>query len=345
MPLTIGPIILDLLGPEMNQEEQEILQHPLVGGVILFARNFIDPVQMTELCSQIRKSRKTPLLITVDQEGGRVQRLQKGFTRLPAMGTLGKAYDRFPEQALQLAEACGWLMAAELLTVGIDLSFAPVLDLNKTNNSAIGDRAFHQDAMKAALLAKAVMQGMKNAGMAATGKHFPGHGSVQVDSHQATPTDLRNFEEISTYDLIPFLELIRSDIHAIMPAHIVFPEVDTQPAGFSRRWLHEILRQQLHFAGVIISDDLNMKGANVAGNYSDRAQAALEAGCDIILICNNRAGAMQMLDRLPHRYFLAETQFNMLRGHFTQGHHSLRMSRQWQYYHNFFLEQESLWIT
>lgn len=309
----IGPIMLDLIGTELSSEERNVLQHPLVGGVILFTRNYQSPEQITALCQAIRQARSWPILIAVDHEGGRVQRFREGFTLLPSMGSLGQLYEKSPLEALKLAESCGKTLAAELMAVGIDLSFAPVLDLNRGICPAIGDRAFAEQPAVVVKLAKALMHGMHTVGMAATGKHFPGHGAVNVDSHLGMPTDTRGFAEIQQADLIPFVELIQAGIDAIMPAHILFPAIDNQPVGFSRHWLHDILRQQLQFSGAIFSDDLNMAGAAIAGDYADRAAAALEAGCDLALICNNRSGAIQILDRLPQHYFLEPRKFQLLK--------------------------------
>jgi beta-N-acetylhexosaminidase len=302
MPQAKGPVIIDLIGLELMPEERELLQHPSVGGVILFARNYASTTQITQLCQAIRQSSPSPLLIAVDQEGGRVQRFKEGFVRLPSMGEVGQLYQASPAAGLELAYDCGWIMAAELLAVGVDISFAPVLDLDKQFNTVIGDRSFSANPTTVIRLAEAVIKGMHDAGMAATGKHFPGHGSVKVDSHLALPIDTRSFADIAREDMQPFSALIASGIDALMPAHILFSAVDDQPVGFSRYWLQDILRKQLRFSGVIFSDDLNMAGAAVAGNYSDRAIAALEAGCDSVLICNNRSGAIEIVDYLPEKY-------------------------------------------
>jgi beta-N-acetylhexosaminidase len=320
MPRVVGPVIVDVIGAELSAEEREILQHPLVGGVILFTRNYENVQQMTQLCQSIRAVRSEPLLIAVDQEGGRVQRFREGFTRLPAMGEFGELYETNSNQALQQAEELGCLMATELLTVGIDISFAPVLDLNKELNQVVGDRAFHREHSIVTKLAKEVMRGMHKAGMAATGKHFPGHGSVSVDSHLAMPIDERSFEKIAAEDLQPFKALIQANIDALMPAHILFPAVDDKPVGFSRQWLDGILRKKLKFSGVIFSDDLNMEGAGFAGDYIERARTALEAGCDLVLICNNRQGAISILDGLSHRYVNTTTleKIKKLQGKFSQ---------------------------
>lgn len=335
----MGPVILDLIGTELSQEERELLQHPSVGGVILFARNYVTTTELIQLCHAIRQSRSTPLLIAVDQEGGRVQRFRDRFTRIPSMGQIGKMYDHSPLVALKTAETCGWIMASELLATGIDLSFAPVLDLNKELNLVIGDRAFHSKPSNVIALAKSVMYGMHAAGMAATGKHFPGHGSVTVDSHLELPVDMRNINEMATEDLQPFIELIWAGLNAIMPAHIIFPKIDNNPVGFSPYWLQKILRKQYHFSGMIFSDDLNMSGAAISGDYSDRASAALEAGCDMILICNNRTAAVNILDRLPQKYFLDNNKFKIMQGKFSVSFESLLMSKEWQEKHTFIMRQ------
>lgn len=338
-----GPVIIDLMGPELSAEEREILQHPLVGGVILFDRHYIDPKQITHLCQQIRKSRRDPLLITVDQEGGRVQRFQKGFTRLPPMETLGVLYDENATLALQRAEQCGWLMASELLAVGVDLSFAPVLDLNKGLTAVTrGGRAFHEKPHIVAKLAKALIRGMHKAGMASTGKHFPGHGTVTLDSHLAMPTDERDFKTIAADDLIPFAELVQTDLDAVMPAHILFSAVDDKPVGFSEHWLKKVLRQELQFQGIVFSDDLNMEGAGVAGDYEERASSALNAGCDLVLICNNRVGAIRILDRLPPHYFVIATRMKALQGKFSLTLDELKVSQEWKRCHELFTTKQEI---
>jgi beta-N-acetylhexosaminidase len=341
MTQTVGPVILDVLGPELNAEDKEILQHPAVGGVILFTRNYENPQQIAQLCTQIRKTRATPLLITVDQEGGRVQRFKEGFTRLPPMGAIGNLYASSPQAALTLAENCGWIMAAELLAVGVDLSFAPVLDLNKELNTVVGDRSFHKQFQIVVSLAKALISGMKRAGMAATGKHFPGHGSVTLDSHYAMPIDSRDFEVIAQDDLKPFAEL-NPHLQAMMPAHILFEKIDAHPVGFSAFWLKSILRKQLQFSGIIFSDDLNMKGADFAGDYAQRAKTALEAGCDMILICNNRAGAIQIIDHFDAHYCLDAARLQPLRGQFSQNLSQLKLSTDWKESNEFLSQHRKL---
>lgn len=296
--MSLGPIMLDLRGQVLERDEQEILKHPLVGGVILFSRNYDNPAQVAELCALIHAVRNPPLLVAVDHEGGRVQRFHEGFTALPPCRCYGEEYDIDQGKGMHLSEEGGWLMAAELLSVGVDFSFAPVLDLDKGISRVIGDRAFHGNEDVATILAQRFMRGMKAAGMAAVGKHYPGHGSVEEDSHYEISVDKRRYEDIVMSDLLPFERLINSGLAAIMPAHVIYPEVDDKPAGFSITWLQDILRKQLRFQGVIFSDDIGMAAAGVAGDYSDRAGAALQAGCDMVLACNNQDAAIEVLERL-----------------------------------------------
>jgi beta-N-acetylhexosaminidase len=332
MSTATGPVIIDLVGPSVTVEEVELLNHPLVGGVILFARNYESPGQLTNLCQQIRAGAARPILIAVDQEGGRVQRFKEGFTLIPSMGEIGELYLQDKLQAQQLAYDCGWLIAAELTSVGVDLSFAPVLDLNKNNHSnVIGMRAFSGDIAIVAELGRFFCQAFHDVGMAATGKHFPGHGHVRADSHLELPIDTRSYDEIAQIDMQPFKQLIAHQIDAIMPAHIVFNAVDDLPVGFSAKWLKNILRGELNFNGIIFSDDLNMAGANSAGSYLDRANQALAAGCDMVLICNNRLGAIQILEGLPASAAIPVTKIHRL---LSKNHNlslaQLRASKAWQ---------------
>lgn len=288
-----GPLMVDVGGLSLTAEDKEVLAHPDVGSVILFSRNVDTPEQIRALTDAMRAVRPE-LWIAVDQEGGRVQRFREGFTRLPAMRQFGHQYDVDPQAALAAAQACGELMAREVKAVGVDFSFAPVLDLDVGVSGVIGDRAFHTDPQAATALVRAFMQGMKAAGMMTIGKHFPGHGSVAADSHFALPVDDRSWAEIDAYDLQPFRALA-TELDGIMPAHVVYPQVDPLPAGFSSFWLKTVLREQLGFQGLIFSDDLCMEGAAGVGNMRERRDLALEAGCDVVLICNNRDAVLSVL--------------------------------------------------
>jgi beta-N-acetylhexosaminidase len=279
-----GSLMVDVAGTWLTAEDRQFLRHPEVGGLIIFARNIEHPRQVRELSAAIRAVRPD-LLLAVDQEGGRVQRLRQGFVRLPAMRAIADNPD-----AEQLAEHCGWLMATEVLAVGLDLSFAPVLDLDYQRSAVVGSRAFEGNPERAALLAGAFIRGMNAAGMAATGKHFPGHGWAEADSHVAIPVDERSLADIRANDLVPFARL-SNQLAAVMPAHVIYSQVDASPAGFSRRWLQDILRGELGFDGVIFSDDLSMAGAHVVGDSANRIEAAFSAGCDMGLVCNDRASA------------------------------------------------------
>jgi beta-N-acetylhexosaminidase len=297
MDKNMRPIILDVDGHCLAPEEKEYLSHPLVAGVILFTRNFDNVVQLKELVEQIRFHAKHPIIIAVDHEGGRVQRFREGFTKLPACGAL-LANSHSISQAADLAHASAFVMASELIDCDIDLSFAPVLDINGISD-VIRDRAFGEDASTVSLLASAYIDGMKLAGMSSTGKHFPGHGSVKADSHIALPVDNRLKDEIFTNDMKPFVDLINMNkLDAIMPSHVVYSQCDELPCGFSEFWLQKILKQKLGFTGAIISDDISMHGASFIGDHLSRTKAAISAGCDLILACNDSVAAMSILDGL-----------------------------------------------
>jgi beta-N-acetylhexosaminidase len=299
--MTLGPVMLDVAGLRVTPEEKEILRHPSLGGVILFARNFESPKQLVALTAEIRALRRPELLIAVDHEGGRVQRFQEGFTRIPAMQSFGERWESDAAGARALAEAAGYVIAVELRSHGVDFSFAPVLDVDFGSSSVIGDRAFSDDPAAIAELAGAFIAGLAVGGAASVGKHFPGHGYVKADSHLEVPVDERSLEDIDAADLQPYRRLIALGLAGVMPAHVIYPAVDRRPAGFSPVWLKEILRVRLGFDGMIFSDDLSMEGASVAGGPGERAQAALEAGCDMVLLCNAPQSAAGLLDALEGR--------------------------------------------
>jgi beta-N-acetylhexosaminidase len=297
----LGPVMLDVGGLELAADEREMLAHPLVGGVILFARNYASPAQLRALTGAIHAVRNPALLIAVDHEGGRVQRFIDGFTRLPPMRTLGRLYDREPGLAANLAGAIGVVLAAELRAHGVDFSFAPVLDIDFGSSSVIGDRAFHSTAAGVAALATGLVAGLARMGMGAVGKHFPGHGYVRADSHHEVPVDSRGLAAIEADDLAPYRALVGKGLAGVMPAHVIYPQVDARPAGFSPVWLKDMLRGRLGFEGIVFSDDLSMEGASVAGGIVERGYAALDAGCDMVLACNAREAARRLLDGLGAR--------------------------------------------
>lgn len=332
----IGPFMIDFTGTQLTDADRKLLLHPLVGGVILFSHNYESPQQLTALTSEIHALRKPPLLIAVDHEGGRVQRFREHFVHIPAAQTFGLLYKKDPKSALEKVQQAGWLLAAELRAVGVDFSFAPVLDLNNPISSVINDRAYHHHPEVVAKLARAAMKGMKQAGMIAVGKHFPGHGSVAADSHHSLPVDTRPEADIRSADWVAFERMINYGLPALMPAHIVYSAVDTYPAGFSAQWLQIRLRKELGFQGAIFSDDLNMAGANVAGTPLQRAQQALGAGCDMALICNNRPAVLEVLAQFGE-YTAPASQLRLSRLHgFADENNkirdwqSLHQSQDWQ---------------
>ncbi len=303
-------LIADLAGTALSAEERDFIQDPLLGGLILFSRNIESRSQVEDLVGEIRSVR-ADLILTVDQEGGRVQRLRAGYTRFPPMR-------RLAAEAPELLFEAGWLLAAEVLASGLDLSFAPVLDLDRGDSAVIGDRAFGADAEAVVRLAEPFVDGLRSAGMVATGKHFPGHGGVAGDSHLCTPVDQRSFAEIEATDLRPFRALM-GKLTGIMPAHVLYPAVDPERAGFSRFWIGEVLRGQLGFSGLVFSDDLNMQGAVEAGPIALRVAAAVNAGCDLLLHCNDAPGARQVLAALRDEAVAPCTGLEQLRGHAALG--------------------------
>jgi beta-N-acetylhexosaminidase len=296
--MSLGPLMIDLAGTGLEAAERELLRHPLVGGVILFTRNYADPAQLSALVEAIHAARNPPLIVGVDQEGGRVQRFRSGFSLLPPARRLGRAFDVDARDGLALARTIGWLMAAELRAHGVDVSFAPCVDLDYGVSEVIGERALHRDSEAVGQLAVAYTHGMRDAGMAATAKHFPGHGAVVADSHLTLPIDRRPLEDLGA-DLAPYRRLIANGLAAVMVAHVLYPGVDLAPASLSGRWIRDVLRGELGFQGVVFSDDLSMGGAAAAyGDVVTRARQALSAGCDMLLVCNNRPSVVELLDHL-----------------------------------------------
>lgn len=288
--------MLDIAGAELHADEKEILAHPKVGGLILFTRNYEDPEQLRGLIRMVREAREN-IVLAVDHEGGRVQRFREGFTRIPPMQSLGQQYQDSPTDTLRKATELGWLLAAEIIAHDIDISFAPVLDVDDCLSDIIGDRSFSADPECVIKIAGAFIDGMQEAGMAVTGKHFPGHGGVKADSHLELPIDKRDMQTLDNRDLRPFADLT-DKLDAVMTAHIVYSEVDPEPVSFSSYWLRTYLKQTLGFSGLIFSDDLSMAGAKVAGSYCERARKALGAGCDVVLACNNPEQAVAVIENL-----------------------------------------------
>ncbi len=323
-----GVLMLDLEGPVLTPEESEILLRPEVGGVILFARNYVAPQQLRELVASVREI-APGVLLAVDQEGGRVQRFGEGFLRLPPLRRVGECFESNPQQGVELARECGWAMAAEVLHYGLDFSFAPVLDLHNKASQVIGDRSFAADPNTVSELAHAYIGGMHDAGMAATGKHFPGHGSVAADSHHELPVDERGWEEIRNSDLQSFAACT-DVLDAVMPAHVLFPAVDDKPAGFSKVWIQEKLRGELGFDGVVFSDDLSMDAAHSGGDIHARVDQALSAGCDMVLVCNDRAAALQAGEWLDKNGIGPCEKLATMRRRDDKGKESLYDSSRWQ---------------
>ncbi len=292
--MSLGPLMVDIAGTALTPEDRQVLSHPLVGSVILFTRNYQDVSQLRALVADIKSLRTPSLLVGVDHEGGRVQRFRQGFSVLPAMRRIGQTFDADASAGKQMAHQLGWLMAAELRDIGIDFSFAPCVDLDYGVSQIIGDRAFHATADGVGQLALATMQGMRAAGMAATAKHFPGHGAVLADSHLALPIDTRTLAQLAD-DIAPYRPLVADGLAAVMMAHVLFPAVDDVPASFSRRWVQQVLRGELRFTGVVFADDLSMEGAGAMGDVVARAAGAMAAGCDILPLCNDRAAVLQVL--------------------------------------------------
>ena len=306
--------MLDLEGCELSATEYELLKHPAVGGVILFSRNYQSPEQLLELTTAIHHLREPNLLIAVDQEGGRVQRFREGFSQLPPAAWFGQLYQSGAQHAKEVTQQIAWLMASELRCQGVDFSFAPVLDLGLGVSQVIGDRAFARKPTIVAELAHAWIHGAREAGMASVGKHFPGHGAVVEDSHHALPVDRRRYQDIQMEDLLPFERMINYGLEAIMPAHVIYEQVTPDLAGFSSFWLQKELRERLNFQGVIFSDDLGMAATEVTGGFSDRAHAAINAGCDMVLVCNNRGAAEEVVETLSD-YSNPASQLRLLRMH------------------------------
>lgn len=328
--MTLGPLMIDLKGVAIEPDERDLLMHPLTGGVILFTRNYESPAQLTRLTEEIHALRSPALLVGVDHEGGRVQRFREGFTRLPALRAIGRRHAENPAAGVALARELGWLMAAELRSCGVDLSFAPCVDLDYGVSEVIGDRALHSRPERVAELAVAYMLGMREAGMAATAKHFPGHGAVAADSHVALPVDRRELADLEP-DLMPYRRLIANGLLSVMAAHVVFPAVDDLPASLSRRWIDGELRGTLGFRGAVFTDDLSMKGAAESGSIVERVQRALAAGCDMLPVCNDRAAVETLMTGLRDEpQPLHQVRLVRLHGRPAPTFTELRQARRWR---------------
>jgi beta-N-acetylhexosaminidase len=328
--MSLGPLMVDIAGTELSAEDVRVLSHPMVGSVLLFTRNYSNPQQAAALTAAIRALRTPHLLIAVDHEGGRVQRFREGFTRLPAARLLGRRFDENRRDALALAQSVGWLMASELRAVGVDFSFAPCIDLDYGVSEIIGDRAFHSDPDTVAALAVATMTGMREAGMAAIAKHFPGHGAVVADSHIALPVDRREFVDLEA-DIRPYRPLIDNNLPGIMAAHVVFPAMDALPASLSKRWITGVLRGEMGFHGCVFADDLTMAGAAAFGDCLARVDLGLAAGCDVLPICNDRHSVELVLGRFGANVGSAASQARLVRMR-ARGEPpaDLRADRHWQ---------------
>ena len=296
--LPLGPVVLDPTGLALTEDDRKRLLHPAAGGVILFAHNFESCAQLAALATEIRALRTPELLLCVDHEGGRVQRFREGFTALPPMRVVGTLWERDREAGRRCARGIGYVAAAELAAHGLDFSFAPVLDLDYGSSSVIGDRALHYDPNAVGALAAELVKGFAAGGMRAVGKHFPGHGFAALDSHHGVPRDERELADIMKKDVAPYRAAIEAGLGGVMPAHVIYPRADREPAGYSKYWLQDVLRKKLGFDGLIFSDDLSMEGASTAGGIPERAQAALAAGCDMVLLCQNPEGQDRLLDSL-----------------------------------------------
>ena len=328
--MSLGPLMVDIAGTELSAEDVRVLSHPMVGSVLLFTRNYSNPQQAAALTAAIRALRTPHLLIAVDHEGGRVQRFREGFTRLPAARLLGRRFDEDRRDALALAQSVGWLMASELRAVGVDFSFAPCIDLDYGVSEIIGDRAFHSDPDTVAALAVATMTGMREAGMAAIAKHFPGHGAVVADSHVALPVDRREFVDLEA-DIRPYRPLIDNNLPGIMVAHVVFPAMDALPASLSKRWITGVLRGEMGFHGCVFADDLTMAGAAAFGDVMARVELGLASGCDVLPICNDRHSVELVLGRFGANVGSAASQARLVRMR-ARGEPpaDLRADRHWQ---------------